>query len=158
MCKAIGSIFLLFTAFFYSSKRQKTEKQKIRILTELRELILHIRKNIECFAKPLGEICRDYTSPALEQIGFHLLWRSGRLQEAVSCLNEYVCPQACKVLQRYAQEAGQGYKEEELRLCGYTADMLSEILQKEEGELNSRTKLYRTLPYLLALSLVLVLY
>lgn len=155
--KNLGIITLLLTAFYYSRNRQKTEDIKYGILTELCSLFAYIQKNIDCFTKPLGEICQGYTSPFLEEYGFYTVWKQQTLTHAVQVL-PYISASVRETLLRYAQSAGQGYKEEELHLCRFTLEQLQEMLAGQKEERKAKNRMYRTLPYLLVLSIVLLLY
>ena len=155
--KALGIITLLFTAFYYSRNRQKAEETKYQILSELCGLFSHIQKNIDCFTKPLGEICQGYTSPLLEQYHFYSVWEQQDLIHAVHSI-PYISDPVREILLRYAKSAGQGYKEEELHLCRFTREQLQEMLTGQKEECNAKNRMYRTLPYLLVLSIVLLLY
>lgn len=155
--KTFGIVILLSAAFYYSYSRQWVGQQKCLLLEELCALMDWIQKNIECFAKPLDEICQDYTSPQLEQYGFYDQWQTEGLLCAMENL-PYLTDTAKEVLLPYGKTAGQGYKEEELRLCRYTKEQLSEILRKQKEDLHAKNRMYRTLPFLLVLSIVLLLY
>lgn len=155
--KAFGIVILLGTAFYYSYSRQWMGKQKCILLEELCVLLEWIQKNIECFAKPLDEICNDYTSPQLAQYGFYNQWQTDGLFCALENL-PYLPNAAKELLLQYGKTAGQGYKEEELRLCRYTKEQLSEILYQQKEDLRAKNRMYQTLPFLLVLSIVLLLY
>ena len=62
---------------------------------------------------------------------------------------------AGKILSEYIDKAGGNYEAEELRLCRYTIDALERIQNTARRELQEKTKLYRTLPLMVALSVVL---
>ena len=155
--KTIGVIILMLTALYYSSSHQKTEQYKLTVLTELCTLFSHISKNIECFSKPIGEICREYTSPLLAQYDFYTYWQEKGLREAIRKI-PHISDTVRDTLSRYAESAGHGYKDDELRLCRYMQEHLEEELKRQKEENLSKNKLYRTLPFLLVLSIVLLLY
>ncbi len=155
--KTWGILVLLSTAFYYSYSRQWMGQRKCSLLEELCDLLSWIQKNIECFTKPLDEICKDYSSPQLERCGFYRQWQTEGLLCAVEGLL-YLPDAAKEVLLQYGRTAGQGYKEEELRLCRYTHEQLCAILHKQKEDLSAKNRMYRTLPFLLVLSIVLLLY
>lgn len=155
--KALGIIVLLGTAFYYSYSHQWMGQRKCLLLEELCDLLSWIQKNIECFAKPLDEICKDYSSPQLARYDFYQQWQTKGLLYAMEGL-PYLPDTAKEVLLQYSRTAGQGYKEEELRLCRYTKEQLCEILHKQKEDLHAKNRMYRTLPFLLVLSIVLLLY
>ena len=50
-----------------------------------------------------------------------------------------------------------GYKDEEVALCKYTHMKLAECEEKLSSALKDKEKLYRTIPPMLALSVILIL-
>ena len=129
--KWIGTVVLVLAAMQYSYAYQKHEQMKLRLLTELCDLFAYIQKNIECFSKPLGELCRGYSSPALAQLGFYDCWQEGRIHDMQHTLRLLSASEKDTV-QQYFRNAGQGYKEEELQLCRYTLDRLREALKHQQ--------------------------
>lgn len=157
MTKTMGIIVLMTTAMYYSYSRQWLGQQKRKILEELCSLMDWIQKSIECYAKPLDEISQEYTSPVLKNYGFYTTWQTQNLLTAFREL-PYLPENVREVLLQYGKTVGQGYKEEELRLCRYTCEQLNRLLIKQKEDLHTRNKMYRTLPFLLVLSIVLLLY
>lgn len=155
--KALGILILFLTALYYSQSHQVAAKRSCDILSELCSLFSYILKNIECFTRPLDEICQGYSSPLLEQCGFFLHWQNRDLHRAVQSV-PYLPESVQRLLFRYADTAGQGYKEEEVQLCRYTWEQLSELFHIQKEELKAKNKMYRTLPFLLVLSIVLLFY
>ncbi len=158
--KLAGGIILLLAALYYSLTKQQQEKNKLIILAELCDLFGYLQKNIECFSSPLGDLYRSYTSPALAQMGFYEIWREDSLDAAMDVLSIKAgnpLPAGVeKTIRRYSQKAGQGYKEEELQLCRYTRETLQEELQKAQKDSDGKRRMYRTMPFLLVLSVVLL--
>ncbi len=158
--KLAGGIILFLTALYYSLLKQRQEQNKLEILTELCDLFGYLQKNIECFSSPLGDLYRSYTSPNLAQLGFYETWRKDSLEAAVDALAAQAgkpLPEgAAKTIRLYSYKAGQGYKEEELQLCRYTREALQEELQKAQKDSGGKRRMYRTMPFLLVLSVVLL--
>ncbi len=153
--KMLGGVILLITALYYSKTKQQQEQTKLTILTELCDLFGYLQKNIEHFSSPLGDLFRSYTSPALAKWNFYTVWQEHSLAKAV-CQLPGLSEGIRKTLTDYDTKAGQGYKEEELQLCRYTREILSEELQRKRQESGGKNKLYKTMPFLLVLSIVLL--
>jgi len=150
-----GSILLMVSAAYYSFHGMKRELKIRKILEELCGLFTCLYKNIECYTIPLVEICRVYTSEELEKLGFYHHWQQGAFLDAVDTLEDI--PE--KVLiscRQYVMQAGKGYKETELQLCRGILGELEEALAVQKREMQTKNKLYRTLPYLLVLSVILL--
>lgn len=157
MTKTLGIFVLLATALYYSYSRQWLGQRKRQLLEELCGLMDWIQKNIECFAKPLDEISREYTSPLLDSYGFYAKWQNQDLLAAFEEL-PHLSDAVREVLLSYGRSVGKGYKEEELRLCRYTCEQLDRLLTKQKEDLHAKNQMYRTLPFLLVLSIVLLFY
>ncbi len=153
--KLVGCTLLFLSALYYSMTRQKQEKTKLTILGELCDLFGYLQKNIECFSSPLGDLYRSYTSPVLSAWGFYQTWQEDSPEAAVDMLPS-LSADVRKVLVQYGAKAGQGYKEDEMRLCRYTREVLTEELEKQRQESGGKRKMYRTMPFLLVLSIVLL--
>lgn len=157
MIKTMGILVLLIAALYYSYSQQWLGKRKYKMLEELCDLLRWIQKNIECFVKPLDEISHEYTSPLLASYDFYKKWQTIDLLTAFEEL-PYLTDDVRKVLQQYGKSAGRGYKEEELRLCRYTCEQLNELRSKQAKDLHTKKRMYQTLPFLLVLSIILLLY
>jgi len=154
--KVFGAAVLLGSAVYYSFQRLKKEHIQILLLQECIELLQYIYRNIECFQKPLLEIIEEYNSPVLESLGFFEKVKQDGLIIGVKQFNQKV-PQECyDTIMNYAISAGKGYKEEELQLCRYTYDTLHSLKEKISKENINHTKVIKTIPFMLALSIVLL--
>lgn len=60
------------------------------------------------------------------------------------------------IIRNFILEIGQGYREDALRLCEYTLTRLAEAEKKRSGAIGGEERMYRTVPLMFALSLVLM--
>ena len=68
-----------------------------------------------------------------------------------------VSGEARELVQEFVRTIGNGYRAEELRLCEYTIGRLRGILDRARTDAAGQLRLYRTVPMLLALSVILIL-
>ena len=61
------------------------------------------------------------------------------------------------VLRDLASRLGRGFREEQTALCRYAGDRLEDALEKLRAEEAGRARLWRSIPLLAALSLILLL-
>ena len=154
--RGCGTVLLLLAAAYYSNYAQYKEKRICKLLEELCGLFASMQKNIECYTLPLVEICRLYSGEELENLGFFKAWQKGAFTEAMDTLSGI--PETIQTsLHHYAIQAGKGDKETELHLCRGIRQELEEALTVHTKEMQAKNKLYRTLPYLTVLSVVLLL-
>ena len=142
------------SAAYYSYHGQKKEQRIRKLLEELAGLFACVRKNIECYTTPLTMISHIYVSEELERLGFIDFWEQGAFSEAVETLTE-LPDKILSSLRQYARQSGKGYKESELQLCRSVHAELETALSVHKQEMQAKNKLYRTLPYLMVLSVVL---
>ena len=153
----IGAGIVLLSAMFVSAGMIRDYKNDLRLLGALYDMILYIRDNIEHFMKPLPDIFQNYSNEHLETCGFLKSVRETDLQQAWTERPWQLNREADSVMLDFVQTIGSGYRAEELRLCEYTLERLRGILEKSRTESAGKIKLYRTVPVLFALSVILIL-
>lgn len=147
----VGSLLLLGSAALFSYDKIHTARTQVLYLEEWIRFLLYTENHIRSFRTPLPEIIVSFRqdtdtefAATLGEYGlFHTLARTPLPNGAHQILSEYI------------DKAGGYYETEELRLCRYTIDALERIQNDARRELQEKTKLYRTLPLMLALSIVL---
>lgn len=156
MMKIIGAVFLLSSAVWYGYLKIRDERRKIAELEELCDLALYIRENIVHYMKPLPEIFASYSGGVLEKNGFlddcrkfgiRVAWENSSLSLPENC-NRAMCD--------FANSIGSGYRDDEINLCNFTLEQLCKAMQTMREEIAGKEKMYRTIPPLLALSVMLI--
>ena len=156
--KLAGALLLLLAAGWYGWNGIREERQRLRELEALWELVRFVRSNIGNFARPLPEIYADFRNAVLEADGFLPILREKGAEEALrSCRIPRRDAEVGRIMEGFARGIGKGYQAEEEKLCSYTEERLAELLGKRRGETADREKLYRTIPMMLALSAALIL-
>lgn len=156
LLKYIGAFLLMGSAVFYSLNRLKRERLQRKSIQECIDLLRYIYRNIECFRKPLPDIIGDYESTYLKEHGFFDALQKQNILSAFESLKPCMSSEAYSVMQAYGKSAGKGYKEEELQLCRYTCDTLQMLSEKLNKDSQTHAKMTKTLPFLFALSAVLL--
>lgn len=146
-----GSLLLLGSAALFSYDKIRAVQKQVRYLEEWLRFLLYTENHIRAFRTPLPEIVvsfrRDTDTPfatTLAKCGLSRMLAGTSLPDG-----------ADRILSEYIDKAGRNYESEELRLCRYTIDALERIQNSARLELQEKTKLYRTLPLMAALSVVL---
>lgn len=156
--KYFGSVLLLGSAVYYSWDKLKRDKLQIDVIAGCIDFLQYIYRNIECFQKPLPEILNEYNNTSLNSFGFLDALKQNDLYSASEKLKDKLSEEAYSVMESYLQSAGKGYKDEELQLCRYTAGFLQKILENMKEDSKNHTKMIKTLPFMFALSLVMLLW
>ena len=151
---------LLAASLVYGRSRISEERQKLREAEALIALVRHTAETIDHTLKPLPEIFGEYRNEVLQKNGFLAEVRSAGLRNAWENKEETFVLQD-KDLKNcfsvFCREIGRGYRKEELELCSLTLKRMNEAVGKLRQELSNREKLYRTIPPLMVMSLVLIL-
>lgn len=147
-----GSILLLGSAALFSYEKIRMEKVQYTHLKEWLHFLHYIENNIRSFRTPLPEIYTSYSRQENDLFARRLT----AVGPAV-LLSETTLPDGAAILlQEYIRKAGNNYESEEIRLCQFTIEALQEIMNTTQKDLYEKTRLYRTLPLMLALSIVLL--
>lgn len=157
MIELIGGIILLLAAWLIGSDLINNYKTKSRELEALYDMVAYIRDNIEYRMKPLPDIFDVYTNEYLEHCGFLEAVRKTDLSQAWLAQKFALNGEAYRLIEDFIKEIGSGYQAEEVRLCEYTLARLHDILEKNHADATNQLKLFRTVPVMFALSIILIL-
>lgn len=153
----IGAGILLAAAWLVSAGLIRDHKTDLQELEALYDMIAFIRDNIEHRMKPLPDIFETYTNAWLESCGFLPAVRRTDLRQAWEEQIVSVTGDARSLVEDFVRNIGSGYRTEELRLCEYTLSRLRGILEQTRADTANRLKLYKTVPMMVALSVILIL-
>ena len=158
--KLAGTAVLLLASLLYGRCKVMEERKKVHEFEALLDLVNCITDGIEYGMKPLPEIFAEYRNEILEKNGFLEMARKSGLRETWMAYERKFSVSGGNGMKQFAgfcMKIGNGYKKEELELCGITRKRMEEELEKRKKDNGNREKLYRTIPPLMAMSLVLML-
>lgn len=156
--KTIGAVSVVGAAFFYGRIMVRELRRKIKLLSSFLEFVIFISENIEYFLKPIPDIIAEYRGEYLVECGFIKEAVERGLDCAWSKISASVGGEAKEILHGYFTAVGSGYADEEKRLSEYTIERLGRILESERAAVADREKIYRTVPVMLAASVVLIIF
>lgn len=155
MIKWMGALVLLLASVGYGTLCIGEERKRYHLLFGTVAFVERIGENVRHFAKPLSEIyglCAGTVPDAFLQLcqkeGIRSAWEKSPLT-----LHEGWG----EVMENFCFHIGTSFHEDCVHLCDYTLGQLEKEAQKQKEELGKKEKLYRTLPPLGALSLVLLM-
>jgi len=157
MLEWIGAGILIAAAWCVSAGLIRDHKTGLRELEAWYDMISCIRDNIEHLMKPLPDIFQTYTNDCLETCGFLPAVRRTDLRQAWDGQTFTLTGEAYRLIRDFVRSIGSGYRTEELRLCEYTLGRLHGILERARADDANQRKLYKTVPMMLALSVILIL-
>jgi len=155
--KWLGAGILLIAAGLLSRGLTHEHRKVLRELEALCDMVQYIRDNIDHLMKPLPEIFASYQNDYLETIGFLPRIRHTSLKQAWEEQSFSFSGESVFLLSEFVRTIGSSYRTEELRLCDYTLTRLNETLEHLRRDSSNRLKLYKTVPTMFALSVILIL-
>ena len=147
---------ILLSAVFYGWTKIYAERNKLKETSAFYDFIRYIRDNIEHFSKPLPEICKNYQNQYFTKRGLSSQIERCGIKSALEAYVFLMSEEDTDTVLQFAREIGGGYREDELRLCDYTLKRLEGSIAAQKGEIKNKEKMYKTIPVLLAASVILL--
>ena len=157
LLRSFGAVLLLAAASGWGFCEIRDGRRRILELEAVLDLIRAVREGIDRLTAPLSEIYAAYENPVLRESGFLNLLREAGMAEAVEKTEWRLSSGELAVLRDLASRLGRGFREEQTALCRYAGDRLEDALEKLRAEEDGRARLWRSIPLLAALSLILLL-
>jgi len=157
LVRCFGAVLLLAAAAGWGFCEIRDGRRHILELEAVLDLIRAVREGIDRLSAPLSEIYAAYENPVLRESGFLTLLREKGMAEAVEGTEWRLSPEELAVLRDLASRLGRGFREEQAALCRYAGDRLEDALEKRRTDEDGRARLWRSIPLLAALSLILLL-
>ena len=149
----VVGIFVLLTVFGFMYK------DKSKAYKELEEkLVSAEKKYVDAkFLYPEENNTLKTSASELITSGFMEELNENGFQKALMSVQHMLPGEAMEILLPFAKRLGGGDREAETALCLRTAALLSELCEKLREKLPEKTKMYRALPLLCALSAVILI-
>ena len=116
----------------------RRERRTLSVLDGWIDLVSLIRNQIECYMTPLDEILRqasangiDLPAPKNEDASLSSLFHATK-----GGLNE----EERRLVERFVYEIGNGYREDQIRMCDYYLNSLRALRQTRAAELGPRIR------------------
>lgn len=148
---------MIVSALYYSYLLIKNANRKILQLEGLCSMISYIKNNIDSFMRPVGDIVNSFEGYGETLSSFMELARTHGLAAASESDVLSIGEDAYRILRDFSRQIGCGYKEDEIRLCTYCYNTMQDILNREREDIRKKMKMYKTLPVMSAMSVVLIL-
>lgn len=143
--KWIGGFLLLFCAECVGLSQIAAERARRSHTRGYLALLRHIRRQIECYSLPVGDILARAEPHLLAACG----WQSGRpcnFSALLAATADGLGSEARDALSAFAERLGGGYRADQLRLCEEHIARLSALCERDAGESAKRERLWLLLP------------
>ncbi len=151
MSRLIGAILMTVSALAVGFVMRGNARRRIGLIRLSVSLLAHAKRKIDLFGTPAEELFSDFSG-----VTDRNLVCVESTEQLLAQLAENIVPFG-EPLCRFAREIGTGYKEDALRLCDLCIAQMSESLHLAEESFRVRKKLYIVLPFLLAVSVIILL-
>lgn len=124
------------------------EQEAMSNLRDYIKLIEHVSLQIGYFSHPLGKILKSYGSPLGDAIDE---------MQSILQKNRLLLSDEIQALYEWASSIGNGYKDEQLKLCAYTKEKLERFLSMREKDYPTKAKTNSALTLLGGATLIVLL-
>ena len=155
--RCVGAVLLLTAAAGWGYIEIREGRRRIRELEAVLDLIRVVREGIDRLSAPLSEIYAAYENPVLAANGFLFLLRTEGMAKAADGAGWRLSSAELDILRYLAGRLGRGFREEQTALCRYAEDRMTDALEKRRADEAGAARLWRSIPLLAALSLILLL-
>ena len=154
---AAGSAVLLASSLFLGYSTLRVKNAVSRNTRSLADLVRFIRSDITYFLTPLDGLFAAFADENLEKEGFSAVLRANGLAAALDSGTLVLSPGTEKIMREFAASIGKGLRDGEINLCDCTVERLTAEEERLREELEKRRDVYRFVPPLGALFLILCL-
>ena len=157
MTKIFGALLFSIAAYFWGREKGRLEEEKILILEALISFVAYTEEEITNFKTPLFRIYSEFHDSCLDKIGFIPLLRSEGIEKAKDVLKGKISESSFKDVSAFAKGLGGGYSEGQKKLCEITLKRLEKSVKDLKVSLAERVRMYRLLPILISVSVIILL-
>jgi len=154
--KLVGTLTLLAVGGAFATSSVQAERRRLSMLDAWIELLLTVRREIDCYLRPIDEILKG-CPPSLR----HACAAGGNGDTPEELLRDaapHLDRDAYRLLERFSGEIGSTYREEELRCCDFYIQALRSHRDAVAAEHPARVKLGVTLSLSAALGTIILLW
>ncbi len=154
--KTVGTILLLLSGGVLSLSLCRFQRKRLETIDGFLSLLFHIKGQIDCFARPIGEILRSLPPVILR--GCNCPCGADSLDELIEESKTYLDEEPLRLLSSFEAEFGSTFREEQLRRCDYYIAALSEKRRALAPQVSAKMRSGATLCICLCLSLTILLW
>ena len=155
--KGIGAVLIMLTSCAVSMMLRLRGKQTLTAFDEAQGLLRHIRRSIEAYLTPIETILAGYSTEYLDSVGFTDAMRTEGLCAAFSRSYLHLPHDAEELLISFASSLGSSLADSEVKRCEICLERLDEMKSAFSESTEKNRDLYRFLPPLGGISLIIIL-
>lgn len=141
----------------YGRLKIRELRRRLLEISSFLKLVKYIGDNVEHFMKPIPEILSGFEDGYLGSVDFISDARTYGLRSAWQKGEFLMSEEVRGILDAYFSSVGGGYLDDEKKLTSYTEKRLEALLESEIAASKDKERIYKTVPPMLAGSIVLIL-
>lgn len=154
--KLMGAMLLVYSGVATSCELNRRATAALTQNEGMLALLRTVRGQIECFARPISEILASCDAEMLFACGYRGEGMPSDLSTLLkACRGSDV--DTIRIVTRFAEEFGRGHREDEVRACDYTLELLEARRQTLSADLPVTKKRNTVLSVCGAMALALLL-
>ncbi len=157
MIRLCGGAVIVVCMLFWGREKASELYERQRITKALSVFVLFCKDRISAFRDPLSVIFAAFENDVLESAGFIAQLRCCGCRAACETVLSKLSANDAALLSEFAEKIGGGDEASQTVLCAHVAEGLDKSSNAQLEELAGKSKMYRLLPALAALSLVILL-
>ncbi len=154
--KIIGSIVLVASGVLAALSYRGFEWRKLSTLDGFISLIFYIKGQIDCYARPRGEILESLPPEVFHACNCPRGART--LEEMIDASRIYLDEEPLRLLTSFASEFGSTFRVEQLRRCDHYISSLGEQRRIVAAEVKSKSRAGSAMWICLSLGLMILLW
>ena len=156
--KIIGSVAIVIAALTLYLEMQHFEKLKIKQINSFIMFIEYIKNQIECFLLPIDVIISACDEDLIKSCGINIDYKKAKKIDDLLEHTDFYCNSDCiELMKQFSNNFGQGYLQEQIRLCDYYRSELIKQRDKFKDKCIKEKKLKLAICLCASLSLILLL-
>ena len=155
--KLAGAAMVLLSSAVMGAYAANAYSRRVTSTEEIAAFIKYVKRNIESFNMSVSEIFSSYTSEHFETTGFLDAMRADGLSAAIAGGYLTLTREAEREFAEFASRLGSEYTDAEVKRCEYYVNVFEDLLKTERENASVNGRLYRLLPPLGAVSLIILL-
>lgn len=138
LIKFIGSLVLVATGILSAFELARYHKRRLQTLDGIISLIFYIKGQVDCFARPIGDILKDVPPRVVQDC--NCLYGIESLDDVADASKIYLDDECLRLLCSFASEFGSNFREEQVRRCDYYISLLNNRRSAIEAKVRSDSR------------------
>lgn len=156
MLKLLGILAILSAAYFFGKSASEEITEKLSVTEALISLIRHIETSISTVRMPVNSIFDNYSDKALDKYNYSVTAAKQGLSAANKLIKDVIASEVFDVMEYLAENLGGIDVENQVKLCTYTETRMNAIYERDKLKLADKKKVYRVIPFLVGVSVIIL--